>query len=336
MKKLLIMLVVLAIGSVASAAMVAKYSFSGNLNDTATGGTTADNLVGMRMYADKGKYDRSFTNFKTDGTSEVISTCVTAATYEAGVVGQAVRIGARGEYNYAAGSSYPGGKSYQIPAIDAGATYLSSTADSADLSLGGEFTIEGFFKADAVSSAVRGTAAAEDSGVGEFEYTRLITKWVSGFNQGYHLTIHNSCLELIEKNGAGGAVTANNAAAGGVTSTITANKWFYVAATGDTEFMSIYFYTTDNAGNVIGGQVGTAAAYAGTMNDSTDPLWIGGRLDEANTVLSNNGFVGLADEVQLWNESKDGTYFADRAQLLVPEPITLVILGLGGLLIRIK
>jgi|GEM_PF-3430694 len=325
MKKLLIMLVVLALGTVASADMVAKYSFSGNLNDTATGGTTADNLVGMRYYGGNGTFDRSVTSYNPDGTTEVLSTAVTTPKYEAGIVGQAVRIGTVGGYNYTAPNVYPNASTYQVPGIDAGATYLSSTADSADLSLGGEFTIEGFFKADAV-----GSLGVQNSGLGEFAYTRLITKWVSGFNQSYHFTIHNAALELIEKNAAGGNVTT----AGAVS--IQANKWFYVGATGDSEYMYLYFYTTDNAGNIVGGQVGTAQAYAGTMRDSTDPLWIGGRADVPNPISSNNVFIGLVDEVQLWNEYKDGAYFADRAQLLIPEPITLVVLGLGGLLIRRK
>ncbi|HAL44539.1 MAG: hypothetical protein A2Y12_07315 [Planctomycetes bacterium GWF2_42_9] len=320
MKKLLIMLLVLVLGTVVSADMVAKYSFEGNLNDTAIGGTTADNLVGMRYYPGNGKFDGSVTSYNPDGTSEVLTTGVTAATYGQGISGNAVRIGARGVYKYIAPNIYPNSSGYQVPAIDAGATYLSSTADSADLSLGGEFTIEGFFKPDAVGGI---------GGLGEFAYTRLITKWVSGFNQAYHFTIHNGALELIEKNAAAGTVTT----AGSVS--VQADEWFYIAATGDTEFMSLYFYTKDNAGNIIGGQVGTAAAYAGTMNDSTDPLWIGGRLDIINPVTNNNGFIGLVDEVQLWNEYKDASYFAARAEM-IPEPITLVILGLGGLLIRRK
>jgi hypothetical protein len=320
------MLVVLAIGFSEQAAMVAKYSFESNLNDTATGGTTADNLVGMRMYPGNGKYDGTVTSYNPDGTTESFTTAVTAATYASGISGNAVHVGTRGVYRYTGTNVYPDSSGYQIPAIDAGATYLSSTADSADLSLGGEFTVEGFFKADAVGGI---------GGLGEFAYTRLITKWVSGFNQSFHLTIHNSCLELIEKNAANGAVTVNNALAGGITSSFTANKWFYVAATGDSEFMTVYLYTKDDAGNVVGGQVGTAAAYAGTMNDSTDPLWIGGRLDIINPVTNNNGFIGLVDEVQLWNEYKDTSYLISRAEM-IPEPMTLVILGLGGLLIRKK
>jgi hypothetical protein len=142
--------------------------------------------------------------------------------------------------------------------------------------------------------------------------------------------MHNGALELIEKNAAGGAVTT------GAAVSAQANKWFYIAAVGDTENMYLYFYTTDSQGNVIGGQVGSAKAYAGTMNDSTDPLWIGGRADIPNSIANNNVFIGLVDEVQLWNEAKDTSYLAGRAQLLVPEPITLVILGLGGLLIRRK
>jgi hypothetical protein len=325
MKKLLIMLVVLALGVVAQADMVAKYSFSGNLNDTATGGTTADNLVGMRHYPGNGKFDGSVTSYNTDGTTEVLSTAVTNPTYEAGIVGSAVRIGTVGAYNYTGTNVYPNASTYQVPSINAGATYLSSTSDSADLSLGGEFTLEGFFKADAI-----GSLGVKNSGMGEFAYTRLISKWVSGFNQSYHFTMHSGALELIEKNAAGGAVTT------GAAVSAQANKWFYVAAVGDTENMFLYFYTTDSQGKVIGGQVGSAKAYAGTMNDSTDPLWIGGRADIPNSIANNNVFIGLVDEVQLWNEAKDTSYLDGRAQLLVPEPITLVILGLGGLLIRRK
>jgi hypothetical protein len=333
MKKCLFMLVVLAIGLSAQAAMVAKYSFSGNLNDTATGGTTADNLVGMRYYPGNGKFDSSVTNYKTDGTTEVLTTGVTNPIYAQGLVGTAVRIGARGAYNYAGTNVYPNASTYQVPAIDAGATYLTSTSDSADLSLGREFTLEGFFKADAV-----GSLGVQNSGTGELEYARLITKWCSGFTQSYHLTLHYSSLELIELNSAGGAAYVNRSTSPttGIKSTISADRWFYVAAVADgLDTMSVYFYTTDNSGNVIGGLVANGA-YNGTINDGTAPLWIGGRYDVPNAISNNNAFEGLADEVQLWNEAKDGTYFADRAQLLVPEPMTIAILALGGLLIRRK
>lgn len=216
--------------------------------------------------------------------------------------------------------TYPNADTYQVPGINAGATYLSSTADSADLSLGGEFTIEGFFKADAVGGI---------GGVGEFDFTRLITKWCTGFSQSYHFTIYKGALDLIQKNSAGGTVRPAAAVS------IAADKWFYVGATGDSENISLYFYTEDALGNIVGGQVGAAAAYNGTMFDGSDPLWIGGRADVPNSILSNNVFIGLVDEVQLWNEYKDASYFAARAEM-IPEPITMVMLALGGLLIRRK
>jgi len=324
MKKILIMLVVLAIGTAAQASMTANWSFESNLSDTATGGTTSDTLVGMRYYGGNGTYDRSVTSYNADGTTETLTTAVTAATYEKGIVGTAVRIGTTGSYNYATGATYPNASTYCVPSSTSGATYLSSTGDSADLSLGSEFTVEGFFKADDL-----GTLGVEDSGLGEFAYTRLITKWVSGFSQGYHFTIHNGALELIEKNSSSGAVTT----AGSVS--VVADRWFYVSAVADGENISIYFYTTDDNGDLVGGLVATGA-YNGTILDSTSPLWIGGRADVPNPISSNNVFVGLVDEVRLWDEAVDDTYIASRAALLVPEPMTLVILGLGGLLIRKK
>jgi hypothetical protein len=328
MKKLLIMLVVLGFGMAAQAVKTAEWTFEGNLNDSATGGSVSDTLVGMRYYPGNGKFDGSVTNYKTDGTTEVLTTAVTTPKYEAGVVGQAVRIGARGVYNYTGTNVYPDASTYQVPGINDGATYLSTTADSADLT-SNAFTMEGFFKADAVGTI--GTVGA----LGEFVYTRLISKWVSGFNQSYHFTIHNGALELIEKNSSNSNVTK------AASVSVSANRWFYVAAVGDgDEVLSLYFYTTNDSGDLIGGLLATAT-YDGTMKDSTDPLWIGARVDIPNPITNNtngtnNGFIGLVDEVRYWNNAQDAAYIADRAQLLIPEPITLVILGLGGLLIRRK
>jgi hypothetical protein len=322
MKKVIVLFVVLVVGmGTAQAAMVAQYEFSGNLSDTATGGTAADNLVGMMQYAGNGAFDRAFTNYKTDGTTEVINSCVQAPLYNsAGIVGQAVRIGARGIYNYTGTNTYPNASTYQVPT--SGATFLQTTADSVDLSLaGGIFTMEGFFKPDAV-----GSLGVENSGLGEFAYTRLITKWVSGFNQGYHFTIRNGGLDIIEKNAKGGTVQIN----GAVTPVA---DWFYAAAVGDGANLNLYFYK--KVGGVVVGGLVASGAYLGTMNDSTDPFYIGGRLDIPNAISSNNGFIGLVDEVRVWDEAKDASYLAGRAAM-IPEPATLAILALGGLLIGRK
>jgi hypothetical protein len=315
MKKLLLVLALLAISSAAQAAMVAQWSFENNLTDTATGGTAADDLVGMAMYPPNGQYaPTAYQN---------------APVYQAnaGIIGggSAVRIGSHGTYTYLEGHEdhYPWADGYN-PLTITGASYLTTTADSVDLDLqSGAFTLEGFFKADAIGG---------QGGLGEFAYTRLLTKWVGGgFTQNYHFTIHSGKLELIQKNSMGGAVTvASTSAVAPV-----ANKWFYVAAVGNgDDTISLYFYVKDINGNVIGGLVGTGA-YDGSMYNSTSPFWVGGREDIYNPITDNNGFIGLADEVRIWDEAKDTTYLAARAAM-IPEPATMAILALGGLLLRRK
>ena len=275
MKKLFLVMALLAIGSAAHAAMVAEWSFEQNLNDTATGGTVADTLVGMKTYPGNGSYGTA-ANWQDP---EYVS---------GGISGYAVRIG----------EGTPG-----VPPT-VGAMCLTTTGDSADLS-SGQFTIEGYFKADQVIHP----------------FTRLLTKWVSGFNQSFHFAIHSGALEIIEKNSSNSAVTVTDdqtlADLG-----VGYDQWFHVAATGDGSTLTLW----------LNGVAVATGSYNGTMQDSTDPFYIGGRTDITVEPVAtrNNAFYGLVDEVRIWDEAKDAAYFAERTAA-IPEPATLVLLAIGGL-----
>jgi len=273
MKKLLVVLAVLVLGSLAQAALVAEWSFEQNLNDTATGGTVADTLIGQVTYAGNGVY-------ATTGQDPIY--------VSNGISGYAAQIGVA------------------TTTSTTGATYLTTTIDSADLT-SGVFTMEGYFNASSV----------------DYAYTRLLTKWVSGFTMSYHFTIHNGALEIIEKNSSGTNVTVTDdvtlAALG-----VEAGEWFHVAVTGDGSTLTLW----------LNGVAIASGAYDGTMTDSTAPFWIGGRTDMAAS--SNNAFIGLVDEVRIWNEAKDAAYMQAQAAA-IPEPATIALLVLGGLgLVRRK
>ncbi len=113
----------MAITTTASADIVTQFSFENDLLDTAGLGASADHLTATPL-------------------SGALNT-----TYEAGIVGQAIRISA-----------------------DPGAATVLSAPSSADLNLAPSYTIEAFVKPDFANTG---------------EWDRFVTKWFDGGNQ-YH------------------------------------------------------------------------------------------------------------------------------------------------------
>jgi hypothetical protein len=151
-------------------------------------------------------------------------------------------------------------------------------ADSADLDLAGQFTIEAFICPQSVSS----------------QWSRIILKWNN--TTSYHLALNyaNAGLHITQSNG----TSINNYPAA-----VTAGKWHHIAAVGNGSTVTIY----------LNGVAKGSFAYNGTLNNTAESLTIGGSLRN-NDYL----FDGKIDEVILHNEAKSVSYLLQRASLLLP------------------
>jgi hypothetical protein len=96
-----------------------------------------------------------------------------------------------------------------------------------------------------------------------------------------------------------------------------ADTWYHVAAVRDAVNSQINYY--------VNGQLTATLPFSNTDLSNTASLSIG-RLSEKN----NQYFKGPIDDVRIYNN----TLTAGEIAAIVPEPCTLILFGIGGLLLR--
>ena len=151
-------------------------------------------------------------------------------------------------------------------------------ADSAELDLSGQFTIEAFIYPESISA----------------QWSRIILKWNN--STAYHIALNygNAGLHITQSNGT--SLNTYSAA-------VTAGKWYHLAAVGNGSTVKIY----------LNGIAKGNFSYNGTLNNTAEELMIGGSLRNADYY-----FNGRIDEVILHNEAKSVSYLLSRASLLLP------------------
>ncbi len=236
------LLAMVALGFVVSEArssVVTRWSFEGNLQDSAEGGVSADHLAAA---AYQGPLD---------------------TTYVPGVVGLAVQVG----------------ETY-------GDATVLSAADSDDLDLQAEFTVEAF---------VHRTAEHGQ------EWERFATKWFDGANE-WHWSFRGPPGRSQDwfMNG------TSHVAHGNVASDLPLGEWHHVAITGDpVQGLRIW-----QNGVVVG-----SSPYAAPIGGG-DHFRIG----NAAPGESMSQFSGWVDEFQIHNVSRDAVYMAGRTALVRGAP----------------
>lgn len=241
----------------ARADVVTQYSFENNLEDTAPSGVSFDNL-------------------SVFGAGR-------AESYEAGIVGQAVR-------------------------ISDGATnaFRLRAADSDDLDLAADWTLEAFVKPDLAN-------------VGEWE--RFWTKWGDGGNE-WHTAFRSTGAVTVENgldlfiNGSNNILNSNN------TAEVPLDEWSHVAFVGNSAANTVTAWLNGN-------EVGSAGYVAVTAG--------GGGMSFGNFSAGPDAlqYLGLIDEALIHDSAVSEAYLQGRAALLViPEPssVSLAVLGVLALL----
>ncbi|MEN6384556.1 MAG: LamG-like jellyroll fold domain-containing protein [Phycisphaerales bacterium] len=187
-------------------------------------------------------------------TADNLSANTGSAVYTTGVLGSALQTGS-----------------------STGSAAFVYAADSADLDLAGQFTIEAFIYPESLSN----------------QWSRVILKWNN--TTSYHLALNyaNAGLHITQSNG----TSLNNYPAA-----ITVGQWYHIAAVGNGSYVTIY----------LNGVAKGSFTYNGTLNNTAESLTIGGSLRN-NDYL----FDGKIDEVILHNDAKSPSYLIQRASLLL-------------------
>lgn len=122
-----------------------------------------------------------------------------------------------------------------------------------------------------------------------------------------------------------------------------ANKWYFLAISYDgtktTDNVQFYKGSDTDAVTAVGGP---KTLNKGVMNVGANALVLGNERD--HWAFAYDGYM---DDVRIWGDAADSSgviglqdiqavYAADLANTSVPEPATMLLLGLGGLLIRRK
>ncbi len=234
-------LVVAGAVTVATAGVVTQYGFDGDLLDTGAGGAFVDDLTG---------YNTSQT--------------VTAATFQPGIVGQAVELG-----------------------LADGLANVLSAADSDDLDLAGDYTLEMFVHPQPEHGN---------------HWHRLAAKWFGGDMQ-WHFALNypTDGLDLFMNGG--------NIFDGQSTAPVPANAWSHVAFTGDSAANETKIWYN-------GTVVGTSTYVA--VNGGGSPLELGNYNAAGQAGLQ---YSGLIDEFAIHDTAVDAAYMQSRAAML-PDVLT--------------
>ena len=203
-------------------------------------------------------------------------------TYVPGVVGSAVNI-----------------------ELTPGSTNKITAADSADVRLGANWTLEAFVWPSADNNPA-------------FEWERLWTKWGDG-GEDYHFALRGATGQPVVDgidlfvNGGNNIINHNN------TASVPRETWSHVALVGDQTGGEITAWLN-------GTQVGSTPYVA--VNATTGSMSFGNFADADQSGLQYSGYI---DEALIHNAAVDADYLAGRAAL-IPEPraILLAIMAMAA------
>jgi hypothetical protein len=182
-------------------------------------------------------------------------------------------------------------------------------ADQAALDITGALTLEAWINPTSLGTTNRGIVA---------KFRGQLSNGTSVNERAYSL--------YLDGNGKLGFILSTDGSFAGSTSflgstTISTNTWQHVAAVYDPDG-SVNLYLN----GALDGSFTTGVP--SSIADTDAPLWIGQQFN-----LNGQGaFIGLIDEVAIYNTALSGTQISNHYDVaVIPEPSTLVLLGLAGL-----
>jgi len=194
-----------------------------------------------------------------------------------------------------------------------GASYLN-VADATDLNPTSAITITAWFKADSFN-------------YGSYSWPNIVRKSDNDGSLGYEMEIqrvyeNNPCAGFgVELKGQGWCGPVGVEAL-----TLTPGTWYFLAGVYDGTAVRMYLGTSELPPLVV-----MSTNYSGNIVPSSNNLTIGNAL-----IYGDRSFDGAIDEVRIFDRGVTSGEITNLYlyNALTPEPSTLLLLGIGGLMLR--